>query len=315
MERRSKTFEELLQKYKDNTCTQKELDLLLEKISDHPESLKQEMAIHWQNSNRQTVSIPQQGKRRKRIQWSIAASFLVIVASALLWYSAPMSARSEQVYTTGNGETTLISLQDGSEIMLNANSTLIVSKDFDAKISRDLSLEGEAYFKVAKSIDKEGSRVPFTVHTDNLEVEVLGTVFNVASRPLRGTQVFLEEGQVQLALPNAQKEVMQPGELAVFNQSTQLIEKESAVSISEAASWVTGILNFHDQTLIDVIAELEVIFGHKITCDPSVDDQRKINLGVPYLDWENTKRALELALELSILPNNTGYYVTKPLEE
>jgi ferric-dicitrate binding protein FerR (iron transport regulator) len=137
----------------------------------------------------------------------------------------------ENAHTTHYGETARIKLPDGSMVVLNAHSTLTYN-DWSEGQTREVWLNGEAFFEVQKKHDATG-RVKFVVHTGDLNVEVLGTRFNVSNRGLR-TQIVLEEGKVRLRYEQETEKVidMQPGELVEYvnadtkpaNNLAQLIE-------------------------------------------------------------------------------------------
>jgi transmembrane sensor len=120
----------------------------------------------------------------------IAASVLILISFAVYLFSDSIFY---DTYATSFGMTRNILLEDGSEVTLNANSTLKVPKNLLTSESREVWIEGEGFFSIAK----KPNRVRFLVHTDNLNVEVLGTKFNVNNR--RGnTEVVLSEGSIRL---------------------------------------------------------------------------------------------------------------------
>ena len=75
------------------------------------------------------------------------------------------------------GEKLLVLLPDGSRVWLNADSKLTYPEQF-AKYNRDVTLEGEAYFEIAKN-----KKSPFQVFAENVKIQVTGTCFNVKAYP------------------------------------------------------------------------------------------------------------------------------------
>jgi ferric-dicitrate binding protein FerR (iron transport regulator) len=174
-------------------------------------------------------------------------------------------------------------------------------------------LSGEAFFDVAKVPASGGTKKKyrgFQVQTPNMTVHVLGTIFNVVARQVN-TEVFLQEGAVELQLPEV-KEVLKrmvPGDKVVMdNQTGEITERESE-NLLTSASWVTGILNYQDKSLGEVLNNLSELFGVEITCEIPALHKKKINLGVPYMDWENTRKALEMSLEVEFRKEGESYRV------
>ena len=99
---------------------------------------------------------------------------------------APFGARSE------------IKLADGTQVMLNAGSTIKYSSDFNSN-NRDLILDGEAYFKVAKNID-----LPLIVNAGNINIKATGTEFNV--------KAYSDEGIIETTLIEGKVEISQKGD-------------------------------------------------------------------------------------------------------
>jgi len=122
-------------------------------------------------------------------------------------------------YTTSAGEKRKITLPDGSRVFMNENSRLAVSADWAKDQTRKVRLEGEAYFKVEEKIHR-GSKVKFVVSTNSLDVEVVGTAFDVNAANQK-TQVYLNSGKVQLRIHGKQGSIdMSPGEMVEYNAST-----------------------------------------------------------------------------------------------
>ncbi len=152
------------------------------------------------------------------------------------------------------GSQTKIILPDSTVVWLNSGSTLKYNRSFGKK-SREVALAGEGYFEVKKDKTK-----PFTVHTDSINVNVLGTVFNVRAYTEDATVIVnLMEGSVNVSLPKATNEgslIMKPNERLVFNKQTKKI-KTSETDASRSALWTTGKLCFVDATLEQITKDLE----------------------------------------------------------
>jgi transmembrane sensor len=141
----------------------------------------------------------------RNIYWfksvAVAASLLLILCTGIWYYTSKTNSSSHGIYKTGYAKIKKITLPDGSVVTLNANSELKLSANWSDKGERQVWLDGEAYFEVAK---KEVTHQKFIVHTRDIDVEVLGTRFNVNTRHEKSI-VSLEEGKIRLTLNNTVK--------------------------------------------------------------------------------------------------------------
>lgn len=121
--------------------------------------------------------------KTNRFLWlKIAAAIVVVIGSFLLFLSYINFKKNEPVqevftWATKSGERKKIRLQDGTSVLLNAKSSLSIIKGFNKK-TREVNLIGEAFFDVVHCKD-----VPFKVHTNDFNIDVLGTAFNVKAYP------------------------------------------------------------------------------------------------------------------------------------
>lgn len=148
-----------------------------------------------------------------------------------------------------------LKLSDGTLIHINAESSLTYPVNFRNGIQRQVTLEGEAFFEVAKGID------PFIVITGNLNTEVLGTSFNVSSfNGTSKTEVVLVEGSVELTAKGKDKtsqttNVLEPGFKGTFISSSDGI-KISEVDVTLFTSWTNGVLIFNNSSFDEVMTKL-----------------------------------------------------------
>ncbi|WP_293954398.1 MULTISPECIES: FecR domain-containing protein [unclassified Sphingobacterium] len=174
---------------------------------------------------------------------------------------AAVSAKIE----TPRGGTYEVTLPDGTRVKLNAGTILSYPTQF-AKDKREVSLQGEAFFEVAKRKDQ-----PFIVHTKNQQVQVLGTQFNINAYPT-STQIktTLLEGSVQVKeLIKGQKVNLLPGNQSV-NTGTQLIKQ--SVNVQQEIAWVYGKFNFDGKSLRQVMDELSQWYAVDVVYKGDVPD-------------------------------------------
>ncbi len=197
--------------------------------------------------------------------WRVAAvlaGFLMLAGPG--YWAAREWLHPTRTISTPLGGLQSVTLPDGSTVALNANSRLRYARDWSPETPREVWLEGEAYFQVTKQRNAR-SRVKFTVHTGNVQVEVLGTAFDVHSR--RGaTRVVLTEGKVQLTGTTARVArplVMQSGDLAALSESdTAFVRKR--VTPDLYAAWRRNQLVFVSTPLAEVAQLLEDNYGLKV---------------------------------------------------
>jgi len=137
------------------------------------------------------------------------------------------------------GRQSTITLCDGTVIWLNAGSYLIYPREFSGK-KREVYLAGEGYFQVKGDRDR-----PFVVTTDDLEIEVLGTVFNVNSYPeTREVETVLVEGSVKVSKSDARNplkgsRVIHPGQLVTYSRESEKFSTRE-VDVEFYISWKDG---------------------------------------------------------------------------
>jgi len=150
-----------------------------------------------------------------------------------------------------------LQLSDGTTVHLNSGTTLKYPVKFIAGENRQVFLDGEAFFDVAK--DKKH---PFIVNADDLNVRVLGTHFNVSNYPEdAATDVVLVEGSVGMynvheEFDASKNTVLKPGYKGSFNKQNNMIFTKPVLT-DIYTSWVNGGLTFRNMTFKNIITKLE----------------------------------------------------------
>ena len=206
---------------------------------------------------------------RKNLYIGIASAAAILVLMLVLWplmrletpaesiqVFASLEAPKEITYSetgermevsTPAGTTTSITLDDGTQVLLSANSRLEYSKSFLAE-KREVKLVGEARFNVARDAER-----PFIVHTEQLQTQVLGTVFDVKAYPQTPADVTLYEGKVEVSLNGDAPQLMQPGEQAFLDKEGKL---QLAKASEETGKWAEGEFAFDNRDLKSVMQEI-----------------------------------------------------------
>ena len=150
-----------------------------------------------------------------------------------------------------------LQLSDGTLVHLNAGTTLRYPVKFIAGENRQVFLDGEAFFDVAK--DKKH---PFIVNADALNVRVLGTHFNVSNYPEdAATDIVLVEGSVGMYRSNEEFDattntILKPGFKGSFNRENAQISTKAVIT-DIYTSWINGGLTFRNMTFKNIITKLE----------------------------------------------------------
>jgi ferric-dicitrate binding protein FerR (iron transport regulator) len=221
--------------------------------------------ITGEEGRRQTV--------RMRPMWMKAAAVFtgLMIAAAILFYSLP--GKSFKTYSSTYRETKEIILPDGSEVVLNANSSLKYSGSNEK--DREVWLNGEGFFKIKHIENPHKSPEKLIVHASDVDIEVTGTEFNINTRNKNKTEVLLTEGKVTLsaAAGNHGGINMHPGELAYYNNSAKSFSI-SKVSPENYIAWIDHKYVFEKTSLEDLCREIEQYYGKAVMIeDPKMRKQ------------------------------------------
>lgn len=158
-----------------------------------------------------------------------------------------------------------LTLSDGSKVQLNSMSSIRFPVQF-AKDCRLVELEGEAYFEVSKTGQ------PFIVKTKGMNIEVLGTTFNISAYANEEYQTTLVNGSVRVQTEDGSNRILKPSEQACITPGSNQINVRN-VDTAFYTSWIHGKINFKDQRLEDIMKtlarwyDMEVIYENEATKD------------------------------------------------
>ncbi len=191
-----------------------------------------------------------------RYKWvlSIAACLLLLLGGAYI-FDLLYGTKIEQ---TTYGEMAQRQLPDGTSVLLNSNSSIKYAKHWVKGNQREVWIKGEAFFQVTKKQDHQR----FVVHTDQFDVIVTGTKFNVLNRKNK-IIVMLKEGGVTLHFPNRNDIVLKPGEsvdLAKEKTNVSLIKPEIAKE-EKVLAWVNKKLYFENTDMLEVCDKIKELYG------------------------------------------------------
>jgi transmembrane sensor len=248
------------------------------------------------------IPLSPQRKRAYVSRWYQMAAvltglLLLAFASWLFW-----GKESRITHQTAYGETKQVTLPDGSTVFLNGNTSLSYAENWDEQQARRVWLDGEAFFSVAHTATHQ----QFFVHTsEDFNVEVLGTTFNVLKRKDK-TKVTLNSGKIRLNLKeeiSAEPILMKPGELVEVNDASSKIIKK-AVNPEIYSSWKSSKMAFEDTSLADIIVLLEQTYGLTVEISDPTLLGLKFNGTVPSDNVDILLEGLSQLFDLNIKRQN-----------
>lgn len=271
---RDDIFRQLAKKYINNECSPQEASIVFELIKEgrFDEILKEVIddtpsvpakEVPMQNIPALDGSLlrikKEIGVYRKKdytVISTIAAAFIGILVAAVFIFNQA-TKQSMMLASAAFGETKVVLLPDSTEVTLNANSKIRYPEHMKSG-QREVWLSGEAYFKVTK---RQGKK--FVVHTNDLDVVVLGTQFNVNDRRKR-TRVVLEKGKVRLNIQTIKTPIeMSPGDYVEYSgKSGELVQK--LVKTERFTAWKENKLFFDYTPLWQVAQTMRDLYGIQI---------------------------------------------------
>ena len=323
-----KIDQNLLDRYKNGTCTKEELKWLkhyfqkgdyseldivlreewensLSKPSYNSEEVKQQV---WQELQSKRTIIPKKevGINRKLLR--IAASITILLAAAAIFWLKDEVINNQFVETINEGTMPKqIALEDGTSVWLTPGSELQYPVPFEAH-NRTVNLSGEARFEVAKDKSR-----PFIVQTEEVFTRVLGTTFNIEAFPNREIiEVVLLEGKVAVDIQQGtsilKAATLIPGEAFTFQKSNG-VYTTTQLANTAVYGWKEGIIHFHRANIEEVVEALENWYSISIQIE---DNSKTYESLVHRIDTR--KMDLQQVLEGISLVANYRFKKTGPYE-
>lgn len=231
-----------------------------------------------------------------RPYYAIAASVsLLVVSAGIAWW-----AMRPANFHTAYGQIRKITLEDGSVVTLNANSDIRVANNLAESAVREVWLEGEAYFDIAR---RNGAK--FIVHTPEARVEVLGTEFNVLARR-QNTKVVLHEGKVKLHAANVPPVVMKPGDMATVSERKQPIQLRS-VQPEAYESWKESMIVLDGKPVSEITDMLLDNYGLRVTFADTTYLSKKLDGKLSLQSTDDFMTNLATILDLEIEKSGNSY--------
>ena len=254
MKKSEKKIDQLFEKYRNDASSREEFDELLDRVrrGEDDESLHRLLKKEWDAGAKRPA-------RRMAYRWYSAAAviLLLVTTSIFLWKSvgeATVAPDPQEESTLLSGITS-IRLPDGSAVTLRDGSHLHMDRSFEGD-TREVSLQGEAFFEVASNPQK-----PFIIHTGKVKTTVLGTAFSIKANPAdpvitvtvsRG-KVKVEDEMTLLATLEADRQLIYH---TVSNRVT-----EKTVDAAVVSDWRSHHLVFRNSSFEQIVQEISAIYG------------------------------------------------------
>ncbi len=212
--------------------------------------------------------------------------------------------------TTKHDKEFWVTLDDGSLVHLNYNTRIIYPERF-GKGDRNVILEGEAYFMIAKDKSR-----PFVVHTPSGEIKVYGTEFNVNTmHEDASTSVVLVKGSIGVTPKGGKERIMKPGEEATFNAQTSFFTIQS-VNVDPYIAWNTGDFFFHEWTLQQIMDVMAKWYNVSVEFSDEEVAGKKLNgIFSRYSDIQEIMETIKIVTGYSITINNHHIIIKKQANE
>jgi transmembrane sensor len=237
----------------------------------------------------------------RRKWWLSAAAAVLLIASGAIFLKTSTSHPS---LGTQYGEIATKQLPDGSTMMLNANSTAKLSESWEGDKDREVWLNGEAFFHVKKMANKKR----FIVHTNELDVIVTGTQFNVWTRDNK-TSVLLTEGSVTIHTADGRETKMVPGDFVEINNSS--LEKKK-VNQECILAWKESKLIFDNTPMQEAARIIHEHYGVNVIITDRSLDMKPINGILPNDNLDVLLRSLEATNDFRITRKDNEISISKP---
>jgi ferric-dicitrate binding protein FerR (iron transport regulator) len=280
---------------------------------------EQEFIAAFGKHTGEPLLVVRKGGGAKKAWWysGVAAASVLL---AFFLYSIFMTDRagpSERfAYKTPNAavEKKPVILPDGSSVTLNSGSVIRLATDFNDN-TRELTLEGEGFFRVAHNADK-----PFIIHTAAMDVKVLGTVFNVKAYPAdRESETSLISGSVEVTVQkDHHKIILSPNQkVTLLNDAPTTLPKDGndyhVAPLTKAGSgqpvelsWTQNKLVFRDNNFEDISHELERWYNVRLVFEDEAVKKFRYSATFENKKIDEVLAALQLSRHFSFRRDNSN---------
>jgi ferric-dicitrate binding protein FerR (iron transport regulator) len=292
----------LINELPDNAAISEIIDKVWETPLEISEQFKNEAYVDskWQQARKKLQGTNNakeltSGSKRKVIslfKYVAAAASIIIVLLTVFRPSGRKSATDYRpnVVSTKNGSRSKVQLPDGTQVWLNAGSKLTYDESFGKNL-REVQLSGEAFFDVTKDAEH-----PFIIHTQVMNIKVVGTAFDVKAYPDgKTTEATLLRGLIEVSFPKRPEEkfFLKPNQkISVVNNELVFDRKNidstsSGEKSSEEPFMSLSKISYepHDSTIIETAwINNKLVFRNERFGDLARDMERWFNVSIQFKD-------------------------------
>jgi transmembrane sensor len=237
-----------------------------------------------------------------RVAASVALILVLGIPALYFGIIRDHSDKDTRHYVAEEGVST-VDLPDGSRVFLNKGAEISYSDAFISR--RSITLKGEAFFEVMSD-----PRNPFTVHSGEILVTVLGTSFNVKQLGHdANAEVYVKSGKVSVSLKDSDQFIqLEPEELGVMEN------RKLSASVQKDPnylSWKTKEFKFVDSALLEVLRELEDSYHVEIHTDDLDLSKLRITTSYSGQSIDAILETIGTAFDLRVSHNANGYFLNK----
>lgn len=322
----------LFRQYLENRCTRREFDEFFALLRDASsnEQLRQLISNAYSEMGQESVTYVDEAgnlvlpepewfskpvqtddhippRRSRKALWVTTGIAAAIVMVFLIWHQRTTDKKENHnlnISSTEKSEFRNLLLPDSTLVWLNAASTLEFPPEFGSG-KREVFLSGEAYFAV-----KHADKIPFIIHTGKISTTVLGTAFNIkAYNNLSSVTVSVSRGKVKVNYLDKEIATLTPGQqVKVNNNGTGIADRKSG--INQVAAWQQGNLVYDDESIMDIIADLERMYNVSIKVnDITVNNMR---ISTSFNRQTGVEQALQIICSLTerkMVQRNGQYFI------
>jgi len=270
----------------------------------------------WENIEATIRSQPVAKQKifRLNILMRVAAMLLLVSSVAIVLWVLKHNSRTE--FATTFGEVRTITLPDNSVVILNGNSKLSYVNNWDNK-PREVWISGEGFFNV-KHLNKNPHYIKaterFIVHCDDVNIEVLGTSFNVRTRHDK-TNVGLISGRIRLeyldkASSHSQRLIMKSGDYIEYAQKHLVAQKKLAIP-EKLTEWTNHQLSFNNATLAQISEVMTDDYGYHIEIADTALANLKIEGEISVSNVDELLETISTTLSVKITRSDKNITITE----
>lgn len=249
--------------------------------------------------------------------WRVAALVLLLVSIGGITYHYFKHISPTVKWNTAEEQFMVVTLPDQSTVTLGANSTLTYKKNWKNGSMREVWLSGDAHFEVTH-LNRDSSHInegeKFVVHVENeMEVEVLGTVFNVRHGSGK-TTVELESGSVEIVLKNRHEANvrLKPGEKAELDIAQQTLTRLLSTSRHPTPSPGDKSIELNNTSVKEIIQMIETTYHKNIEVADTSLLSRRIDGTFPICHEKDVWFILSSILDINIEIKSDDSLVLQP---